>query len=169
MFDKGGRREIGRVSIRPGGNEWSGKVPESVKADVEAFIRQKGIQPRLPGAQPRPRVAGPEPGVEGLEGTTRVLRGTSNALSVLALITGVLDMATQYRQAQQFGYYFNFTGEIVITDLAKAAQNFPAHYVLEVEGHYFVPKGNTFVSLDNCSCELEQDKNGKVHVVYKAE
>jgi RHS repeat-associated protein len=169
VFDKGGRREIGRVSIKPGGNEWSGKVPESVKTAVEKLITDRGIEPRLPGAQPRPRASGGGPDLEGLGGTTRVLRGTSNVVSVLALITGLLDIATQSQQAQQFGYHFNQSGQMVITDLAKAAQNFPAHYVLEVDGHYFVPKGNTFVPIDGCSCELEQDKEGKVRAVWKME
>ena len=90
-------------------------------------------------------------------------------ISVLAFITGILDVVTDQREAQQRGYYFDYTGQMVITDLTKAAQNFPSHSVLDFGGHFWVPKGDTFVPLDDCNCSLEQDKDGKLRVVYKAE
>jgi hypothetical protein len=104
-----------------------------------------------------------------VEGGTRILRGTSNVLSVLAFITGVLDIVVQQRFADQHGYYLDYSGQMVITDLSRAAQNFPAHSVLDFGGHYWIPRGNTFVPLDGCDCSLDQDKDGKLHVVYKAE
>jgi RHS repeat-associated protein len=165
VFDKGGRREIGRVSIKPGGYEWDGKVPENVKAAVEKFITDKGIQPRLPGAQPRPGAASAEPEAGGI----RVLRGTSNVISILAFITGAINEVQNQREAERNGYYTNYQGQIVITDLSKAAQNFPAHSAIDFGGHYWVPQGNTFVPLDNCDCTLEQDKAGKLHVLYKGD
>jgi RHS repeat-associated protein len=171
VFDKGGRREIGRVAIKPGGNEWEGKVPEAVKASVEEYIRVKGIQPRLPGQPLQPDVppetAGPQPEINGETGG-RILRGTNNAVSVLAFILGAINEYRSVRDAEINGYYMNYQGQFVITDLSRAAQHFPRGYYLEFGGHLWKPQGNTWIPVDPCGCEL-QLKNGELSVVYKTD
>ena len=160
VFDRSGRREIGRVAVKGTTNapvyEWSGKVPEGVKADVEAFLRQKGVQPRPP-LHPRGPVGGTGPRGGGFR---------ANGLAALALFSILLDGYNQYSHSQQFGYHFNYMGQMVVTDLAKTAQNLSQGQLIDFEGTIFKLKGDTFVSIDpDCEgCKLRQDKDGKLYI-----
>jgi len=171
VFDRGGRREIGRVAIRPGGNEWTGKVPESVKANVEEYIRVRGIQPRLPGQPLQPDLpsGNQSPQSEATGGTGgRLLRGTNNSITLLAFILGAINAVNDARDAEANGYYMNNQGQIVITDLGRAAQHYPQGYYLEFGGNLWKPRGGTWVPVDPCGCELEL-KNGELRVIYKTD
>jgi hypothetical protein len=168
VFDKGGRREIGRVAIKPEGNEWTGKVPESVKAQVEALAREKGIEPRLP--QGRANAEPPTPRQRGRGG----LRGGSAVLTGLSVLGMILDAINQHSDAKNLGYYTSFSGRLVITDLDKAAKSLGEGAKIEVSHPVYFPgrpavfvveKGKFVTQDPRCKgCELHKDNDGKIAV-----
>lgn len=167
VFDKGGRREIGRVAIKPGQYEWTGKVPESVKAEVQSFAQAKGITPRLPG---RGSTEGGAAGEGPLGARGRGLRG-SNSLVLLSLISIIVDAWGQRQDAQNLGYHVNFAGQAVIDDLNKAAHSFGEGAQVsfrDPSGRTFVfqvTKGKFVTKDPGCpGCELIQDDKGNLYV-----
>lgn len=90
----------------------------------------------------------------------------ARGVAALGFLSILLDAYIQYSNSQQFGYHFNYMGQIVITDLAKAGQNLPQGQLIQFEGTIFKLKGDTFVAIDpGCvDCKLRQDKDGKLYI-----
>ena len=163
MFDRNGRREIGRVALKGTPDnpvyEWSGNVPPRVRGDVEAFIKTKGVQPRPP-IHPRTPPSGGRGGARGGGGVR------ANSLAALGYFSILLDAISQYRSAQENGYHFNYLGELVIDDMAKAVQSLEQGTLVRFDGVIFKLKGDTFVSIDpSClDCKLRQGKEGDLYI-----
>lgn len=168
VFDKGGRREIGRVSVRPGNSySWEGKVPPNVQADVEAYASSAGIEGRLPlGRSSTPEGVGPRGG--------RGIRGGSGVFAALAIIQIVLDAYFEKHDADTLGYHTNVAGYLVLDDPAKAARTLGEGTKILVEDPKtfgdrpatFIVHDGKFVTYDpRCyECTLNKGNDGAVRV-----
>ena len=96
---------------------------------------------------PRPPLheeAAPRPGSSGRGG-----RGASNVFIFLAVLQAVAEALGQAQSAQEYGYYTNPMGDIVITDLSKATQSLPRRQVYRFDGYLFMLGDDGFFSVDD--------------------
>jgi RHS repeat-associated protein len=132
VFDKGGKRELGRVALKPSGPEWTGNVPQSVRSDVEAFAKLKGIEPRLPtgSAERGARGSGFKGGKGGAKGLL--------TLALLDFIADVVDSFVEAERRKNQGYHvesgpiFGLGTFLVIDDPKKAAQSLGEGYRVNI-------------------------------------
>jgi len=65
------------------------------------------------------------------------------------------------------GFYFNYQGELNITDMAKFVQHWnPNNYVV-FRGHTFKLINGKLIGIDCNDCELKQDASGELYIEYK--
>jgi RHS repeat-associated protein len=170
IFD--GKKELGRVAFKESGPEFTGDITKEkyvgLRRRLIEYAESKGIQPRTPNFQGGAAAA--EEGSAGAGGGRRARGGRGGASNVFLFLTvwqlGV-DIAEMKLDEKQLGFYVDFLGRLVISDLNKAENNLPRGTAIDItiDGvkYRFIKLDKHFITTNpNCQyCFLEQDENGQ--------
>lgn len=176
VFDRKGR-EIGRFSMKPGevGFAAGDKVPARIQQAVREFAVSKwgadSVARGLPGtayaeafnARQAATAAATE---EESAATTarsgsRLGRTTSNAIAILVVVHLAFEIYFQNNDANTQGYYYDFFGRLIITNLELASQHLPPGTRMEYKGIVFVLTGNGSWIDPICRSKLVPGKDGR--------
>lgn len=91
----------------------------------------------------------------------------SNVFAILMVVQAIME-AVHYTKEQEMGFYFNYQGELNITDMAKFVQHWNPNNLIMFRGHTFKLINGKLIGIDCDNCELKQDASGELYIEYKA-
>lgn len=176
VFDRKGR-EVGRFSLKPDdvGFGKGERVPVKVQEAVRAYAVERwgadAVARGVPGtayaesfaARQAAAQAEAEAAANSSKGGPRS-GGTGGTISrvTTALLILHLGFETyfQFRDARELGYYYDFFGRLIITDLELASRNLPRGTRVEYKGIIFVFTGTSWIN-PTCGAKLVPGKDGR--------
>lgn len=176
VFDKKGH-EIGRYSLKPGevGFRSTDKVPAAVEQAVKDYALEKygaesvtkGVYGSAYAETAAAREAAQAAAEQEAAAAVRKPRaggGKGGAISNIITILTIADIGFeayfQYRDARDLGYYYDFFGRLIITDLQLASQHLPRGTRIEYKGIIFVFTGTSWID-PICRSKLVPGKDGR--------
>jgi RHS repeat-associated protein len=174
VFDRKGK-EVGRFSLKPGevGFTNAKKLPahiqqavrdyaaakwgaENVARGVPGRAYQESFNARQAAAAEESTASKSSKGGKGGKGG----RATSSVFTALLILQIGLEAYIQHHDRQNHGYYYDFFGRLIITNLEKASQNLPRGTQLGYKGIVFTFTGKQWLSPNCGGMRLVPGKDG---------
>jgi RHS repeat-associated protein len=152
VFDKKGK-EVGRFSAKP--KDVGFKNAEKLPAEMQELVTRY--------AEAKWGTEAVTNGVPGSAYAEKFYARTAPKVFTGFLIAQIaVEVTGQIVESHNYGYYTDFFGNLIITNLPLAMANLPRGSQIQVEGIVFINTGRAWISADpNCPfCKLEVDNKG---------